>query len=284
MVEPQLVGAEGGDVRGVGGGVREDRDLGGPGLRVDADPALEQALGGGDVDVAGAGDQVDRAALLGPVREHRDRLGAAGRVHLVHAEQGAGGEDGRVRQAAELRLRRGGDGDAVDAGLLRGDHVHDDGGRVDRQATGYIQADALDRDPALGDRAAGDDLGGDVRAALLAVDDPGAPDRLLQGGPDGRVQLRERPLKRLGGHPDTLDGDPVEPMGVLDQRGRPTMAHVLADGPHLLQGGFHVELGTGQQVAQGAALGEGIAAQIDSGDHPSSVSDPFPGPSARISR
>ena len=42
------------------------------------------------------------------------------------------------------------------------------------------------------------------------------------------------------------------------------MMHGLADGPHLLQGGFHVELGTGQQVAQSATLGEGVAAQIDS--------------------
>ena len=45
------------------------------------------------------------------------------------------------------------------------------------------------------------------------------------------------------------------------------MMHVLADGPHLLQGGLDVEVGTGQQVAQGGALGEGVAAQIDSGDH-----------------
>ena len=51
------------------------------------------------------------------------------------------------------------------------------------------------------------------------------------------------------------------------------MVHVLADGPHLLQGGFHVELGSGQQVAQGAALGEGVTAQIDSGDHGPILSD-----------
>ena len=48
----------GGDERGVGGVVGEDRDLGGAGLGVDADAALEQPLGRGDVDVARAGDQV----------------------------------------------------------------------------------------------------------------------------------------------------------------------------------------------------------------------------------
>ena len=41
------------------------------------------------------------------VGEHRDRLGAADRVHLVDAEQRAGGEDRRVRQAAELRAAAG---------------------------------------------------------------------------------------------------------------------------------------------------------------------------------
>ncbi len=100
----------GGDMARVGGRVREDRDLGRPGLGVDPDPALEQPLGGGDVDVAGAGDQVDRLAaalaLTGAVGEHGDRLGAADRVDLVDAEQRAGREDGGVRQAAELLLRR----------------------------------------------------------------------------------------------------------------------------------------------------------------------------------
>jgi hypothetical protein len=45
----QVGGGEGGD-RGV---VGQDGDLGGPGLGVDGAPALHEALGGGDVDVAG---------------------------------------------------------------------------------------------------------------------------------------------------------------------------------------------------------------------------------------
>ena len=100
---------------------------------------------------------------IGPVRrgtvgEHRDRLSAADGVHLVDPEQGARGQDGRVRQAREVRgvvpLRRAGDGDRVDAGLLGGDDVHDDAARVDRQAAGHVEADPADRHPALGDRAA----------------------------------------------------------------------------------------------------------------------------------
>ena len=47
----------GGDVVGVGGVVGEDRRSRSAGLGVDADEALEQALGGDDPDVAGAGDE-----------------------------------------------------------------------------------------------------------------------------------------------------------------------------------------------------------------------------------
>lgn len=60
------------------------------------------------------------------------------------------------------------------------------------------------------------------------------------------------------------------------------MAYVLADGPHRLQGGLHVELGTGQQVAQGGTLGEGIAAQIDSRDHTAILADRRARPDGRI--
>ena len=56
----------GGDVRRVGGVVGEDRDLGGPGLGVDADLRTADPLGGGDVDVARAGDHVDRAPVPAP--------------------------------------------------------------------------------------------------------------------------------------------------------------------------------------------------------------------------
>ena len=43
--------------------VGQDGDLGGPGLGVDPDERAADALGGGDVDVAGAGDHVDGRQL-----------------------------------------------------------------------------------------------------------------------------------------------------------------------------------------------------------------------------
>ena len=126
--------------RGVGGVVGEDRDLGRAGLGVGADGAPEQPFGRGDVDVARAGDEVGRCAVGGAVGEHRDRLRAAGRVHLVDAEQRAGGEHGRVRQAAVLGLRRRGHRDLADPGHLGRDDVHDHGGRVGDQPAGHVDA------------------------------------------------------------------------------------------------------------------------------------------------
>ncbi|CAM5422900.1 hypothetical protein SFUMM280S_05799 [Streptomyces fumanus] len=81
----------------------------------------------------------------------------------------------------------------------------------------------------------------------------------------GSSAARARPGRR--GHPDLLQPHTVEPLGEVDQRRVAPMMHVLADRAHLVQGGRDVEVGSGQQVAQGGALGEGVAAQIDSGDH-----------------
>ncbi len=257
----------GGDVHRVGGGVGEDRDLGRARFGVDADLAGEVALGGGDPDVAGAGDHVGGRAGLGAVGEHRDGGGATGGVHLVDAEQRARGEDRRVRKPAELGLRRGGEGDRLDAGLLGRDDVHDHGGRVDGPATGRVEPDPVDGHPLLGDRPARHDLRGVRRTALLAVDEPGAADGLLQGRAYGRVEVLQGACERRGRHPHLVECDAVELLGEVDQRRVAPMMHGLADRTHLLQGGRDVEVGSGQQVAQGGALGEGVAAQIDSGDH-----------------
>lgn len=119
-------------------------------------------------------------------------------------------------------------------------------------------------------------------AALGAVDGAGAADGLLQRGADLVGEPGERLGEGFGGDPDLLQGDLVEPPGVLDQRRVAAMVHVLADRPHLLQGGRHVEVGTGQQSAQGGALGEGLAAQVDSRDHTAILSDRPVSPAPRI--
>ena len=102
-------------------------------------------------------------------------------------------------------------------------------------------------------------------AALLAVDDAGPADRLLQGRADGGVQLLQGVLESLGGNPYGFQLHPVELLRVVDQCRVATMMHGLADRAHLFEGGLNVEVGSGQQVAQCGSLGEGVAAQIDSG-------------------
>ena len=102
-----------------------------------------------------------------------------------------------------------------------------------------------------------------VGAALLAVDEPGAADRLLQRGAHLRVEGLQGGGDPVLGHPGGLQRHAVEALGDLDQRRDPAMAYVLADRPHLLQGGLHVELGTGQQVTR---VLKG-AAEVDSRDH-----------------
>ncbi len=258
----------GGDVDGVGGVVGEHGDLGRARLGVDADAPLEQALGGGDPDVAGTGDHADRGALLGAVGEHRHRLGAAHGVHLVDAEQRAGRQDGRVGQPSEAGLRRGGDRQGGHPRLLGGHDVHHDARRVDRAPAGDVEADPVDGHPALGDRAAGDDLGGGVGPALVAVDQARPADGLLQRGAHGGVEPGEGAGEGLGGHAGGAELHTVEPGGQLPHGRHSPMAHVVADGPHLGKGGLDVKLGAGQHVAQVVRQGP---AQVDTGYHRSSL-------------
>ena len=239
----------GGDVLGVGGRVGEDRDLGGAGLGVDADESLEQPLGGGDPDVAGTGDEVDRVEVLvavEPVREGRDGLGAAHRPHLVDLEQRARGEDRRVRPAAVVLLGRARHGERPDAGEQGRDDVHDDTARVDGTAAGDVEADPVDGHPALGHGAAGGDRGGRVGAALLGVDDAGAADGLLQRGPDLRVEDVEGGGDDVGGHAQRRRADAVEALGRVEHGRGAAGGDVVAHGADGGQRCLDVELGTGQ--------------------------------------
>ena len=154
----------------------------------------------------GPGDHVDRARRTSaPYANIGDGLGAADGVDLVDPEQRAGGEDAGVGQAAVVALRRRGDGDRLDAGDLRGDDVHHHAGQQRRQAAGHVEPDPPHRHPALGDRAARDDLRGDVGAPLVGVHRPDAADRLLEGGPQRRVAARRAPRSSAScGHGEVL--------------------------------------------------------------------------------
>ena len=257
----------GGDVRRVGGVVGEDGDLGGAGLGVDADQPAQQPLGRRHVDVARAGDHVDRLAGAGAVAEDGDRLGAADGVDLGDAEQGAGGEHAGVGQAAVVALRRRGDRDRLHAGDLRRDDVHDHAGQQRRQTAGHVEAHPAHRHPALGHRAAGHDLGGDVGAALVGVHLPDPGDRLLERRPQRRVALGERAVQRGLRHGEVLGVHAVEPRGDLADRLGAADAHVLAQRAD--RGHDRVDVGGGarQQAGEVARPGQRGSAQVDAGEH-----------------
>ena len=209
------------DVRRVGGVVGEDRDLGRTGLRVDADTSLEQALGRDRVDVAGAGDQVDPLALPRAVGEHRDRLRPADGVHLVDAEQRAGGQDRRLGEAAVVLARRARERDRRDARDLGRDDVHHHARDQGRQATGRVEPHAADRDHPVGDGRARAERGGDVVLELGLTGTSQPRDRLLEPGSDRRVELGQRSVERVLRDAQLLGGDPVEPLGELLRSPRP---------------------------------------------------------------
>ncbi len=70
----------GGDPVGIVLAVGDHEDFARPGDHVDPDHAVKLALGFGDIGIAGAGDDIDRADPLGAIGERADRLRAADRA------------------------------------------------------------------------------------------------------------------------------------------------------------------------------------------------------------
>ncbi len=261
----------GGDVDRVGGVVGEHGDLGRTGLGVDADQPAQFPLGGGHVDVARPGDQVDGdqvlpRGVLPPVGEQGDRLRAPDRPDLGDAEQLAGGQDGGVRQPAEVGLGRRAHHQRVHAGLLGGYDVHDHARRVDGVAPGDVEADPGHRDPPFGHRAAGHDLGGHVPPALGGVHPGGAGDALHQRGPHPGFEVPLGVGEGLGRDADAGRAHTVEALGEVERRRDPVPPDLLDERAHPMQHRVHVYLGARQHRAQ---LGGGRDAvpQVCSGEH-----------------
>jgi len=91
----------GGDEQWVGGSIRYDENVGRPSFGIDAGLTANEAFGGGNIDVAGAGDDLHRvkADALDAVGESADRAGAAHGVNFIDTEQPGDGKNGRVYTA-----------------------------------------------------------------------------------------------------------------------------------------------------------------------------------------
>ncbi len=152
----------------------------------------------------------------------------------------------------------------ADAGDLCGNDVHHHAGDQRRQAAGHVEPDPSDRHEPVGDPGARPQLGDHLRLQLGLAGGPQPADRLLEAGPDRRVERLQRLRQRRGRHPQVLGGHPVEAQGeLLDRRGA-AGPDGLADRAHHLDRRLHVELRTRYDGA--VVLGRGRATEVDPAD------------------
>ena len=135
---------------------------------IDAHLAEYLALGGGNVDVAGANDLIHRRDALGAVGESRHSLCAAGLEDLGHACGGSGGKDDRVHPA--VLSGGGGHDDFGHACHLCRDHVHEHGGGIGRRAAGHIDTGLFNGGIFLAQHDAGLVVHHKILVHLLAVE------------------------------------------------------------------------------------------------------------------
>ena len=227
-----------GHLGGVGRGVGEHGDLRGTGLRVDAHHRTHEALGGGDEDVAGAGDHVDGLEPLVTVGEEGHRLRTTDGPHLVHPEEGAHGKHRGVRVAAVILLRRRGHHEVLRPGGLGRNHVHDDRRRVHRLTAGNVEADAGNGNKLLCHRRTGGEGDRHIVGALRLVDGTDPPN----GGVERRAEVGGKVGRRLVAHLtrnfQTRRADAVELLPILQRRLGAAAGDVFDDGPHRVQHGI----------------------------------------------
>ena len=127
----------------IGARVGHDDHLARPRDHVDAHVAVDLALGERHVDIARAHDLVHAADGLGAVGRRRDGLRPADPVGLRHAGDPSGDEHGGIERL--VGGRRGEEHDLPDARHPRGDHRHEDGGRIGGAAARDVHGDAPER-------------------------------------------------------------------------------------------------------------------------------------------
>ncbi len=232
-VERDLLGAR---ARG-----RDDQDVAGAVVAVDADVARDQALGLLNPDAARAGDDVRARDALRPVGERRDGLGAADAEDAVGPAQRGGGEDDRVRAGR-------GDDDLVDLGGPRGHHAHDDGARVGVPSAGRVDGGAGDGHLAQHDALTLGQLDRRVAGDPGAGDRADVGDRDLEAGADGAVERREGGVELVARDLERLPRrDAVEALGVLAHGRVPARADVAHDAGDLLADAGAAVRGPGAQ-------------------------------------
>ena len=179
-----------------------------------------------------------------------DRAGPAHRVHLVDTEHPSGAQDEGVHAVVEVGLRRRCQRNGSDARDLSRDDVHDDTRRIDRLASGDVEADPIDRLPTLGDLGAVGDLGDCRSRHLRPTGDAFTRDDLVESRPDVPRQLGNRSGDR-GRVDANRDGSAaVESFRLLVQCVDATGANILNQVGGDREGRSHVDLGAVHETTQ----------------------------------
>ena len=244
--------------------VGEDQYLRGTRDHIDADLAEHQPLGRRHVGVAGTDDFGNRGDGCGAVGERGHCLRAADTIDFVDAGQ----LRRRQHQRAELALRRRHHHDQARHARDLGRHrIHQDRGRIGRGAARHVEADCLDRGPAVAEldpERIGKTLVLGQLPAMISLDPlAGERKRIERAAVAGGVGHRN-----LGGS-DTQAGrgevDPIEFLGQLDQRLITARGHVGDDRAH---GRFNIGRSLALGVEEGAkALGKIRRAGIEADRH-----------------
>ena len=236
-----------GDHQRVGAVVGDHRHLGGAGEDVDADLAVQRALGLGDEFVAGADDHVGRLAAEQAVGHGGDGLHAAQGHDHVGAGAVEGVEQAGVHATAAERRRAGDDG--LHARRLGRGHAHVGRGDVRVAPRRGVAAGHVDRQHALAGHHAGVqfDLEFAQRVALGVGEGADLRDGEVDVAPHLRRHFGGAAVDLLARHHD-LALPAVELPGVGAHR-------VLAPG---LDGGQHL----GHHLLRGGRLGLGGLARL----------------------
>ena len=200
----------------IGLAVGHDHHFRWPGHHVDADHAIELALGFGDKGIAGAGDHVDTGNVRGAKGQRRHRLGAADAKHPAHTGHARRGQHQRVDHA----IGGGSHHNQITHASHHGrNSVHQHGGRIGRPAARHIEAGGIDRRPAHTGAHAGivhrvialrflafvegtDAGGGEIEGGAQVGPQPGQRGIEIGGGnlPAGGVQIDAIKLGSEFGH------------------------------------------------------------------------------------
>ena len=126
--------------------VGDDEDFRRAGDHVDPDPAEDPPLRRRDIGVAGTDDLVDRRDRRGAIGQRRDRLRPADPVDLVDPDETRRRQHERVQHAVRRRHHHR---EPLDPGDPGRDRVHQHRRRIGSRAARHVEADRLDRPPAL---------------------------------------------------------------------------------------------------------------------------------------